>query len=128
MARRSLAPLLSFAAFAADLGNAHGLASLALLLAIPAAFAYLLDRYGDLLAGRCTLARPALAASGLALLVFSAALRSPAVVGGVPRLAITAVAMSLALYGASFVLGTARRRQQAPDARTSEERRLRQAA
>ena len=109
MARRSLAPLLAFGALVADIGGAHGVASMVLLLAIPAAFAFGLDQYRDSLAGRCGGARPALAAGGLALLVFSAALRSPAVVGGVPRLAVTAVVLSLLLYAASFVAGGRRR-------------------
>ena len=37
------------------------------------------------------------------LLVLSAALRSPAVVGGVPRLAITAIVLCLLLYGGALV-------------------------
>ena len=43
------------------------------------------------------------AGGGLALLVLSAALRSPAVVGGVPRLAVSAVVLCLLLYLGALV-------------------------
>ena len=51
----------------------------------------------------CGGVRPLVAAGGLALLVLSAALRSPAVVGGVPRLAITAVVACLLLYAGALL-------------------------
>jgi hypothetical protein len=124
MARRSLAPALAVAAVVSDLAGAHGLALAALVLAIPAAFALGLECYGDALDDRCGRARPLLAAGGLVLLLLSAALRSPAVVGGVPRLAVSAVVLALVLYGAAAagaVLGPAARSPRprvAPDAET----------
>ena len=103
MARRLLPALLAFTALLLDLGGNHGGASVALFLAIPAAFALALDCYGDALESRCTFARPFLAGLSLVLLVLSAALRSPAVVGGVPALAISAVVVALLFYGAILV-------------------------
>jgi hypothetical protein len=47
--------------------------------------------------------RPVFAGVGLLLLVLSAALRSPAVVGGVPRLAVSAVVVCLLLYVAALL-------------------------
>jgi hypothetical protein len=115
MARRSLPAVLGFAALLADLTGAHGLALAMLLGAIPAAFALTLDCYGDALRARCGPVRPLAAGAGLVLLVLSAALRSPAVVGGVPRIAVSAVVLSLFLYtalaaGALVVAGRAPRR------------------
>ena len=92
------------------MGGGHAVALGLLLAAIPAAFVLTLDCYGDSLAARCTAVRPALAAGGLALLVFSAALRSPAVVGGVPRIAVSAVVLALLLYGAALLTTSRRRR------------------
>jgi len=103
MARRALPALLALIAFVADVSGAHGVALGFVLAAIPAAFALALDCYGDALQARCGGARPLVAAGGLVLLVLSAALRSPAVVGGVPRLAVSAIVLSLLLYaGALF--------------------------
>ena len=98
MARRALPALLALIALLADLSGDHGLALGFVLAAIPAAFVLALECYGDTLEARCGGVRPLVAAGGLVLLVLSAALRSPAVVGGVPRLAITAVVASLLLY------------------------------
>ena len=98
MARRFLPAVLGFAALLADLTGAHGLALAMLLGAIPAAFALMLDCYGDALRSRCGPVRPLVAGAGLVLLVLSAALRSPAVVGGVPRVAVSAVVLTLLLY------------------------------
>jgi len=103
MARRALPALLALIAFLADLSGAHGVALAFVLAAIPAAFALALDCYGDALEGRCGGFRPLLAGAGLVLLVLSAALRSPAVVGGVPRLALSAVVLCLLLYAAAFL-------------------------
>src|SRR5947207_2879950 len=89
MARRALPALLALIALFADVSGAHGVALGFVLAAIPAAFALALECYGDALEARCGGVRPLVAAGGLVLLVLSAALRSPAVVGGVPRLAIT---------------------------------------
>jgi len=100
MARRFLPAALVFAALVLDLGGSHGAASAVLFIAIPAAFVLALDCYGDALESRCTLARPVLAALSLLLLVLSAALRSPAVVGGVPALAVSALVLALMLYAA----------------------------
>jgi hypothetical protein len=55
------------------------------------------------LEARCGGVRPLLAALAAGLLVTSAALRSPAVVGGVPHLSVTAAVLSLALYAAIAV-------------------------
>ena len=99
MARRALPALLAFVALCADAAGAHGLALVMLLAAIPAAFVYVLDCYGDAIAARCGGVRPLLAAVSLFLLVLSAALRSPAVVGGVPRLAVSALGFCLLVYG-----------------------------
>jgi hypothetical protein len=93
MGRRALPSAFAVCAFVADVAGLHALAFLALLAAIPAAFVLVLDCYGDTLAARCGLLRPLAAVAGLILIVFSAALRSPAVVGGVPRLSVSAAAL-----------------------------------
>jgi hypothetical protein len=98
MARRALPVLLVFAALLADAGESHGVALTFLLLAIPAAFMLALDCYGDAIEARCGRVRPVLAGLAVFLLVLSAALRSPAVVGGVPQLAVSALVLSLLLY------------------------------
>jgi hypothetical protein len=104
MARRLLPAPLAFAALLADAAGSHRLAFVLLLAAIPAAFVLALECYGDALEARCGLLRPLLAALGLASLLMSAALRSPAVVGGVPHLAVSALVLCLLLY-ASIGLG-----------------------
>jgi hypothetical protein len=103
MLRRALPALLALSALVADLTGSHGAALVLLLGAIPAAFAFTLDCYGDALEARCAGLRPLLAGGGLLLLVFSAAHRSPAVVGGVPQLAISALVITLLLYAAISV-------------------------
>jgi hypothetical protein len=103
MARRALPALLALIALVADMSGDHGVALAFVLAAIPAAFALALDCYGDALDARCGGMRPLVAASGLVLLVLSAALRSPAVVGGVPRLAVSAVVLSVLLYAGTFL-------------------------
>ncbi|HEY5659772.1 MAG TPA: hypothetical protein VIR59_03205 [Gaiellaceae bacterium] len=103
MARRALPALLALIAFVADLAGAHGVAFAFVLTAIPAAFVLALECYGDALEARCGGVRPLLAAGGMVLLVLSAALRSPAVVGGVPRLAVSAVVLCLLLYAAALL-------------------------
>ena len=103
MARRALPALLALIALIADLSGSHGLALAFLLAAIPAAFALALECYGDALEARCGGLRPLAAAAAVALLVLSAALRSPAVVGGVPRLAVSAVVLTLLLYAGALV-------------------------
>jgi uncharacterized membrane protein YoaK (UPF0700 family) len=103
MPRRLLPALLVLAALLADSGGAQGLALAFLLFAIPAAFALVLDCYGELLEARCTAIRPALAALSLVLLVLSAALRSPAVHGGVPKFAVSALVATLVFYAAISV-------------------------
>jgi hypothetical protein len=103
VARRALPALLALTALAADLSGNHALALGLLFAAIPAAFALTLDCYGDALAAQCGLTRPLLAGGALACLVLSATLRSPAVVGGVPRLAISAIVLSLLLYATVVV-------------------------
>jgi hypothetical protein len=95
--------VLALAAVFSDLAGSHGLALALLLLAIPAAFALALVCYGDALEARCGGLRPLLAGVAALLLVVSAALRSPAVVGGVPQLAVSAAVLSLVLYGAIAV-------------------------
>jgi hypothetical protein len=103
VARRALPALLALIALVADLSGSHGVALGFVLVAIPAAFALMLECYGDALDARCGGLRPLLAAGGLGLLVLSAALRSPAVVGGVPRLAVSAIVFSLLLYGGALI-------------------------
>jgi hypothetical protein len=103
MARRALPALLALIALTADLAGAHGVAFAFVLAAIPAAFVLALECYGDALEARCGGVRPLLAAGGVLLLVLSAALRSPAVVGGVPRLAVSAVVLCLLLYAAALL-------------------------
>jgi hypothetical protein len=103
MARRALPALLALIALCADVSGAHGVALGFVLAAIPAAFALALECYGDALDARCGGIRPLVAGGGLVLLVLSAALRSPAVVGGVPRLAITAVVLCLFLYAGALL-------------------------
>ena len=98
MGRRLLPGLLVFAAFLCDVGGGHGAALALLFLAIPAACVLALDCYGDKLEARCGPLRPVLAGLAVFLLVLSAALRSPAVVGGVPQFAVSALVLTLALY------------------------------
>jgi hypothetical protein len=98
MPRLLLPDLHVLAAQLSDAGGGHGLALALLLLAIPAAFVLALDCYGDLLESRCSAVRPALAGVSLLLLVLSAALRSPAVIGGVPKFAVSALVLVLLLY------------------------------
>jgi hypothetical protein len=115
MARRPLPAVLAFVALTADLSGAHGVALAMLLLAIPAAFVLALDCFGDALHARCGPGRPLVAGAGLFLLVLSATLRSPAVVGGVPRISVSAIVLCLALYAglAASVLVVAFRRIEA---------------
>jgi hypothetical protein len=103
MARRALPALLVLAALLADMSGGHGVALVFLLLGIPAAFMLALDCYGDALEARCSLLRPLSAGISVFLLVLSAALRSPAVVGGVPQLAVSALVITLVLYAAISV-------------------------
>jgi hypothetical protein len=98
MSRRLLPALLVLTALLADAGGSHGLSLALLLFAIPAAFVLALDCYGDVLESRCSGFRPVLAGLSLLLLVLSAALRSPAVMGGVPKLAVSALVLVLLLY------------------------------
>jgi len=105
MPRRLLPVVLVLAALLSDLGGAHGLALAFLLCAIPAAFVLVLDCYGDLLEARTGAVRPALAGLSLALLVLSAALRSPAVLGGVPKLAVSVLVLALLLYSVVLLGG-----------------------
>jgi hypothetical protein len=103
MPRHLLPALLVLAALLSDAGSAHGLALAFLLFAIPAGFMLALDCYGDVLEARSSGIRPALAALSLLLLVLSAALRSPAVIGGVPKFAVSALVLTLVLYAAISV-------------------------
>src|SRR3982750_1498090 len=103
MARRPPPALLALIALVADLSGNHALALGFVLASIPAAFALALECYGDALEARCGGLRPALAGGGLGLLVLSAALRSPAVVGGVPRLAVSAIVLCLVLYAGALL-------------------------
>jgi hypothetical protein len=98
MSRRLLPALLVLTALLSDAGGSHGLALALLLFAIPAAFVFALDCYGDVLESRCSGVRPALAGLSLLLLVLSAALRSPAVIGGVPKFSVSALVLVLLLY------------------------------
>jgi hypothetical protein len=98
MSRRLLPAVLVLAALLSDAGGGHGLALALLLIAIPAAFVLALDCYGDVLESRCSGFRPALAGLALLLVVLSAALRSPAVSGGVPKFAVSALVLVLLLY------------------------------
>lgn len=98
MSRRLLPATLVLAALLSDAGGSHGLALTLLLFAIPAAFVLALDCYGDVLESRCSWVRPTLAGLSLLLLVLSAALRSPAVIGGVPKFAVSALVLVLLLY------------------------------
>jgi hypothetical protein len=90
--------VLGLGALVADLAGSHGVALAFTLGAIPAAFALTLECYGDALEARCGLMRALVAGGALALFVFSAALRSPAVVGGVPQLAVSTLVLTLLLY------------------------------
>jgi hypothetical protein len=103
--RRGLPAVLVFAALLSDVAGGHGVARAFLLVAIPASFILGLDCYGDVLESRCSGARPILAGLAVFLLVLSAALRSPAVVGGVPQFAVSALAFVLCLY-AVIAVGT----------------------
>jgi hypothetical protein len=103
MARRALPAVLGFGAVIADFAGSHGVALAFTLGAIPAAFALALECYGDALEARCGIVRPLTAGGAVVLLVFSAALRSPAVVGGVPQLAVSTLVVTLVLYAAIWV-------------------------
>lgn len=103
MSRRLLPALLVASALFLDLGGDHGLALAFLLFAIPAACYVALDYYGDVLESGCSLARPLLAGVAVVVLVLSAALRSPAVVGGVPHFAVSSLVLALLLYAAVAV-------------------------
>ncbi|MBA3734032.1 MAG: hypothetical protein H0W90_02360 [Actinobacteria bacterium] len=98
MSRRLLPALLVVSALLSDLGGDHGLALAILLCAIPAACVLALDCYADALGSSCSRARPVLAGVAVAVLVISAALRSPAVVGGVPHVAVSSLVLALLLY------------------------------
>jgi hypothetical protein len=95
-----LPAVLGLAALVADVTGSHGIALALVLTAIPAAFAFALDCYGDLLEARCGALRPLVAGVALLLFVVSAALRSPAVVGGVPQVAVSALVIALLLHAA----------------------------
>jgi hypothetical protein len=120
MSRRACPAALACVALLSDLSGGHAVALATLLVAIPAFFALMLDCYGDALAARCGALRPAAAAVGLLLIVFSAALRSPAVVGGVPRVAVSALALATLLSIAAAVrrrtTAVAAKRAREPDA------------
>jgi hypothetical protein len=103
MSRRVLPAVLVLAALLSDLAGGHGVALAFLLVGIPAAFVLALDCYGDALEARCSRLRPVSAGISVFLLVLSAALRSPAVVGGVPQLAVSALVIALVLYAAISV-------------------------
>ena len=64
---------------------------------------FALDCYGDVLESRCSGVRPTLAGLSLLLLVLSAALRSPAVIGGVPKFAVSALVLVLLLYAVVLI-------------------------
>jgi hypothetical protein len=113
MARRVVSPLLVLAALLSDAGGSHGLAFALLFLAIPAAFVLALDCYGDVLEARCSRLRPILAGLSVLLLVLSASLRSPAVAGGVPKFAVSALVLTLFLYTA-VALGVLLRPRRTP--------------
>jgi hypothetical protein len=100
---RVLPSLLVCTALIADTSSSHSVALAFVYLAIPAAFVLALACYGDALEARCGLARPVLAGLAVFLLVLSAALRSPAVVGGVPQVAVSSLVLALLLYGAIAV-------------------------
>jgi hypothetical protein len=100
MTRRVVPPLLVLAALLADASGGHGIALVLLFLAIPAAFGLALDCYGDVLEERSGRLRPILAGLAVLLLVLSASLRSPAVAGGVPKFAVSALVLTLFLYTA----------------------------
>jgi hypothetical protein len=95
MARRALPSALALSALVGDSSGHHAFALTLLLAAIPAAFVLVLECYGDAIEARCGRMRPIAAAAGLLLIVFSAALRSPAVVGGVPRVAVSALVLGV---------------------------------
>jgi hypothetical protein len=103
MSRCLVPALLVASALLSDLGGDHGLALTFLLFAIPAASYVALDCYGDVLESGCSVARPLLAGLAVVVLVISAALRSPAVVGGVPHFAISSLVLALLLYAALAV-------------------------
>jgi hypothetical protein len=111
MPRPVVPPLLVLAALLSDASGNHGLALALLFLAIPASFGLALAWYGDVLDARCSGLRPILAGLSVLLLVLSAALRSPAVAGGVPKFAVSALIMTLFLYTA-VALGTLLRPRQ----------------
>jgi len=95
---RVVPALLALCALIADLSGSHGAALVFLFAAIPAAFALALDYYGQRVEARSGALRLVCSAGGLGLLGLSVALRSPAVVGGVQRLAISAIVLCLLLY------------------------------
>jgi hypothetical protein len=123
VASRLLPVLLVLTALVLDVGGSHGAALVFVLLAIPASFALALDCYGDSLEARCGGGRPILAGLSVALLVLSAAVRSPAVVGGTPQFAISALVLVLFLYAAVAVGALMPERRTAVVAQRAEEAR-----
>jgi len=109
--RRLLPGLLAIAAAYADGRGSHGLAFDALLGAIPfaavsalEAFGAFLDRREDTVGG----AQAVLWALALALLVLSAAARSPATAAGtLPALGASALVAALAIFAIKACLGVA---------------------
>jgi hypothetical protein len=99
MARRSIPVALVIAAAAADGAGAHALAFYALLLAVPAAAVAALEAFGHVLDGARDHVHAALWTIVLALVVFGAAVRAPAVTeGSVPALARSALLACLAVF------------------------------
>ncbi len=99
MLRRTLPVALALAALLADGRGAHGLAGYVVLCAIPAGFTAFLAACDDKLARSCGGAGPACAAFALALLVTSAAVRSPSLgTDVVPAAAVSALVAAVAAY------------------------------
>lgn len=100
---------LVVASVAADGAGAHAVAAWFVLLAIPVAAAVAFAAAGEFVEERRTLLSALCPALVLVLLVLASAVRSNAVEGGhVPRLALSALAACLALYGLQAVTSLVR--------------------
>jgi hypothetical protein len=99
MGSRLLPLSLALGASLADLSGAHGLAALAVLLAIPAAAGVAFVAISDLLEGKRALLRTCTGSGALVLFLVGSAVRHGAAAGSaVPALAVSAVVGAAILY------------------------------
>jgi hypothetical protein len=103
MGSRLLPLSFGLAALLADLAGLHGVATYAVLLAVPGAAAAAFLAAGDALEGRRAWLRAGTTTFALVLLVTASAVRENAPRGGtVPSLAVSALVAAVLVYGLSF--------------------------